>query len=298
MKRRLWALLLLLTLVLAACGREDAAPPAASPATASESLSGFAPAQPAPYESVRVYFDGLLSDRAFRRGDAVFVSPDALCRFLDLELKTAADPGSFTLEFPGLTVSGSTADPVIRADSRYLYTPDGSLCYDGRVYLSPEVLGHLFGIGWRVSGDRVDLRTQGARLLQGGENYYTDHYAAEELFWLFHIIHAESANQPLEGQIAVGSVVLNRVASENYPNSIREVVLQRSTDGVQFEPTADGNVLNAVDEQSVVAGCLALEGFQPVADCMYFVNPVTGDTRWFDSNHQFYTTIGDHDFYR
>ena len=49
-------------------------------------------------------------------------------------------------------------------------------------------------------------------------------YGARDVYWLSHIINAEAGNQPMDGQIAVGNVVLNRVADERFPNSVKEVV--------------------------------------------------------------------------
>ena len=56
------------------------------------------------------------------------------------------------------------------------------------------------------------------------------YYGARDVYWLSHIINAEAGNQPMDGQIAVGNVVLNRVADERFPNSVpqSEIALPRN----------------------------------------------------------------------
>lgn len=84
-------------------------------------------------------------------------------------------------------------------------------------------------------------------------------YTDEDLYWLSRIISAESQGEPLEGQIAVGNVVLNRVASDQFPNTIRAVVFD-TNNGVQFEPLSNGTLYNAPTAQSVAAAKLVLSG--------------------------------------
>lgn len=85
------------------------------------------------------------------------------------------------------------------------------------------------------------------------------------------LIFCEAGNQPYEGQIAVGAVVLNRVKSSVYPNSVSEVVYQSG----QFSPAMSGWLdrvrANAgYSESALQAAEDALDGSNPVGDCLYF----------------------------
>lgn len=122
-------------------------------------------------------------------------------------------------------------------------------------------------------------------------------YNAEDLYWLSRIISAESQGESLEGQIAVGNVILNRVASDTFPDTVREVVFDRK-DGVQFEPVTNGTLYNAPTESSVIAAKRALDGEKPVGDCMYFYAPALSQGLWIKSNRTYVTTIGCHRFFR
>ena len=119
---------------------------------------------------------------------------------------------------------------------------------------------------------------------------------AEELDWLSRIISAESRGEPLEGQIAVGNVVLNRVASPDFPNTIREVILD-TRNGVQFEPLANGTLYDPPTAQSVAAAKLALLGASTAGKSLYFFAPALSQGTWIRQNRTYLKTIGCHRFY-
>lgn len=85
------------------------------------------------------------------------------------------------------------------------------------------------------------------------------------------IIYCEAGNQPYEGQVAVGAVIMNRVKSGRYPNSIEEVIYQSG----QFGPAATG-WLNRVrsskgySQTALQAAGDALNGSNPIGNCLYF----------------------------
>ena len=85
------------------------------------------------------------------------------------------------------------------------------------------------------------------------------------------IIYCEAGNQPYEGQVAVGAVIMNRVKSGCYPNSIEEVIYQSG----QFGPAATG-WLNRVrsskgySQTALQAAVDALNGSNPIGSCLYF----------------------------
>ena len=122
-------------------------------------------------------------------------------------------------------------------------------------------------------------------------------YKRQDVYWLSHIINAEAGNQPMDGQIAVGNVVLNRVADERFPNSVKEVVFDRRSGVAQFSPTADGRISLTPDEDAELAAKLAFEGYAPVGESLYFINPSACNASWFNSRLTYTATIGDHVFY-
>lgn len=73
--------------------------------------------------------------------------------------------------------------------------------------------------------------------------------AEDDLYILSHIISAESGNCSRDMMVSVGSVVLNRVADDRFPNTIQEVVFQ--TDPVQYEPTINGTYWDVPTDEAV-----------------------------------------------
>lgn len=85
------------------------------------------------------------------------------------------------------------------------------------------------------------------------------------------IIFCEAGNQPYEGQVAVGAVILNRVRSSVYPNSIAEVIYQSG----QFGPAMSGWLDSVLASGGYTATAMqaaadALAGSNPIGDCLYF----------------------------
>lgn len=104
------------------------------------------------------------------------------------------------------------------------------------------------------------------------ERSYTD----EDLYVLSHIISAEAGNCQEEMMLYVGSVVLNRVADDRYPDTIKEVVFQ--TDPLQYGPTADGTYYKEPTPEAVEAAEKLLEdGSVLPADVIYQSNEILGE---------------------
>ena len=121
-------------------------------------------------------------------------------------------------------------------------------------------------------------------------------YDAVDLYWLSRIISAESRGEPMTGQIAVGNVVLNRVESREFPDTIPGVIFDR-VDGVQFEPVANGTVYQTPTAQSVEAAKRVLDGEVVLSDALYFYAPALSQGVWINANRTYHATIGCHRFY-
>ena len=121
-------------------------------------------------------------------------------------------------------------------------------------------------------------------------------YSEEDLFWLSRIIHAEAGGEPMEGKLAVGNVVLNRVASKQFPNTIYDVIFDTKY-AVQFEPTANGTVYNTPSKDSISAAKRVLAGENVIGNALYFYNPSLVDAVWIRTNCTYIKTIGCHDFF-
>ena len=96
---------------------------------------------------------------------------------------------------------------------------------------------------------------------------------ADEVRLLGALIYCEAGNQPYEGQVAVGAVIMNRVRSGVYPNSISEVIYQSG----QFGPAMTGwldtvRSSEGYTQTAMQAAADAMAGVNPIGDCLYFGN--------------------------
>lgn len=121
-------------------------------------------------------------------------------------------------------------------------------------------------------------------------------YTQDEVYWLSKIINAEAAGESLKGQIAVGNVILNRVVSSLFPNTIYSVIFDKNG-GVQFEPVINGTIHLIPTHSSVKAAKLALSGENTAGESLFFLNPEKAQNFWIVNNRRFFVTIGNHDFY-
>ncbi len=114
----------------------------------------------------------------------------------------------------------------------------------------------------------------------------------KELDMLTRIISGEARGEPLEGQIAVGAVVINRVLSDDFPDTIEKVIFQEG----QFIAIDDGYYDMTPSEKSYKAALKALEGEDPSNGAFYFYNPLTARTLWWLSSREKTAEIGNHVF--
>ena len=121
-------------------------------------------------------------------------------------------------------------------------------------------------------------------------------YSEEDLNWMARIIHAEAKGENYSGKLAVGSVILNRMESNMFPDTVRDVIFDRQN-GVQFTPTINGSIYKEPCHDSWMAALEVLEGRKNVGDAMFFMNPRTASSSWVSRNRQYALSIGNHSFY-
>ena len=173
-----------------------------------------------------------------------------------------------------LTVDGYTVEIPVTVRSGRIYLPLRTLC---------TLMGYQ--VSWDGAKKLVSLTSAGG-----------SSWTADELYWLSRIIYAEARGESLTGQIAVGNVVLNRVASPDYPDTIYEVIFD-SEHAVQFQPVSDGTIYNTPDTGSIQAAKLALQGVNVAGSSLFFFNPALSKGTWIVNNRTYYKTIGNHQFY-
>lgn len=117
--------------------------------------------------------------------------------------------------------------------------------------------------------------------------------SSSDLQLMARAINGEARGEPYEGQVAVGAVILNRVKSPQFPNTITGVIYQSGA----FTAVADGQINVPIKEGSTVlkAAQDALNGWDPSGGAIYYFNPSTATNKWIWSR-PLIKTIGKHRF--
>ena len=194
---------------------------------------------------------------------------------------------------PGLEIVAGNGCYVTYANGRALFnTTPNVIMSDGRMYIPASIFAKAVGMRVDTNDSRISLSGSYSPLIPADKFYRED-----EVFWLARIIHAESRGEALLGQIAVGNVVLNRVRSAYYPNTIYGVIFDRKY-GVQFSPVLDGTIYNTPGYNATLAAKICLEGYDVSEGAFFFLAPELATSSWIPRTREYAFTIGNHDFYK
>ena len=228
-----------------------------------------------------------------QKAGVTYVSLHEMAKALDgaVQIQWNAENNRMTLTTAGLNMTAKMGNRYLEANGRYLYLDEPLQNVNGTVMVPLWAVAKSFDatVAWNSVTDVV-IVTTGSGAIQNGESYYNQ----DDLFWLSRLIFAESGNQPLSGQVAVGNVVMNRVKSQLFPNTILGVVSQKN----QFSVYKNGALANRTpNETSIIAAKLVLDGGVEgeTEGAMYFDSLRSS---WAARSRQHIATIGNHKFYR
>ena len=113
------------------------------------------------------------------------------------------------------------------------------------------------------------------------------------LYLLARLVYGEARGEPYKGQVAVAAVVLNRVKSSQFPNSVSGVIYQSGA----FSVVNDGQINLTPDETAIKAARDAMNGYDPTNGCLYYYNPAKTTNQWMLSKPVL-LVIGNHSFFK
>lgn len=116
-------------------------------------------------------------------------------------------------------------------------------------------------------------------------------FTDNDLQMMANAVYGEARGEPYEGQVAVAAVIINRLKSPSFPNTIYGVIFQPGA----FTAVADGQIWLTPNEKAKQAVEDAINGWDPSGGCEYYFNPVTATSKWIWTRTQI-KTIGKHIF--
>ena len=237
--------------------------------------------QPVPADVAKTY-----------RGDTTYVALVPMSECLDSTIQSKWDAGTrtATVHNDKLVLTAKAGDLYLTVNGRYLYTPEGIQIENGKIMVPLSALVKAFdgSLTWNGTTGMTAV-TRGSGAAKSGEQYYN----ADDLFWLSRVIYTESGNQPLEGKMAVGNVVMNRVNHPSFPGTIEGVLAQKN----QFTTYWSGHIARSTpNAESVIAAKLVLDGgvVEEVKNALYFDSAANS---WASRNRTCVAVIGGHRFY-
>jgi N-acetylmuramoyl-L-alanine amidase len=238
------------------------------------------PILPEGAQPLSLYINGRATENgfAFEHDGEIWIPIDGFCALFDSG-KITGEAGKCYIE------SGDRLIPCSKSDCEVTVRDYGTLCAPIEALMSAaglrstEIVGNeicIWGVPTFPEADDV--------------------YSYEDLYWLSRIISAEARGEPFVGQLAVGTVVINRTRSDYYPDTIYKVIFDK-VGGTQFTPASTGSVYREPTESSVIAAKLCLEGFSLDPNILFFFNSSIAAGSWITANREYTMTVGRHDFY-
>ncbi|MCM3727833.1 cell wall hydrolase [Neobacillus cucumis] len=180
-----------------------------------------------------------------------------------------------------LFASPAFAYSVKSGDTMFGIARSQNLSLQELVRLNPQIQNlDLIYVGQTVNTGTQEVNAIGQAVHTSSKADITVGFSENELDLLARLVRAEAESEPYQGKVAVACVVLNRVASSSFPNSIKEVIYQKG----QFDPVRNGEINQLADEDSIRAVQEAINEKRNVAaGSLFFYNPATATNRWLDS---------------
>jgi len=201
------------------------------------------------------------------------------------EVQVSWEDGAAQLSSDGFSLVARPGESTLTCNGIPMELSAGVQLVEGHIFVPVRALAAALDlcVDWDAAAGQVTLA--------GGPQ------EDEDLYWLARIISAESKGEPLAGKVAVGNVVLNRVADEDFPDSIYDVVFDDRWGG-QFEPVRNKTIYQEPTDESVFAARLCLAGANTAENSLYFLAPALTDNHWTMHNRTYVATIGAHWFYQ
>lgn len=245
------------------------------------------PPEKIPSESVMLFVDGVqCSLGAVYKGDTVYVPLGVTAAMIDsgVILNCVDNGEKCTITADGISITAEVGDPYIIANGRYLPCAD-VYSENGIVMVAAESVAKAFGAAVSDVGGSVYISAK-TGYIKSDEDFYD----VDQLYWLSRLISAEAKNEPFDGKLAVGAVVMNRIRSSEFPNTMYEVLFEKN----QFSTVDSEAFYRTPSKDSVIAAKMCLEGYLYDSRILFFDS--TYDS-WAQRNREFRFKLGDHYFY-
>ncbi len=220
-----------------------------------------------------VYVNGEQVGQCAMFGGQPYMRVTELCQILGPDAQVADNGNAVSMAMSGLVLTAQIGQQYLACNGRYLYLEAGPQLVDGAVALPVEELVKCLGLTayWDRARWELSLADTQVKPLANGEDVYDE----TDVFWLSRLIYAMAAEQPLQVQLAVGDVCVNRIGNGRFAgqNNVYQVIFAKN----QFDVVTNGMIYSQPDEAATVAAKLALEGCDVTGGANYVAESELGD---------------------
>jgi N-acetylmuramoyl-L-alanine amidase len=245
-----------------------------------------------PLREISICIDGQPADKpipSLLLDSTTYVSIPEFSMAMGADSVTCED-GTAEVNAPGLTVQATAGSLNLVANGRYLYIPNSVILIGDSVMAPVRVMCKAFDAAVEWDGMTYGINiTKGSGAITPGSVFYD----ATDIYWMSRIIFSEARGECLAGKIAVGGVIMNRIKSPDFPDTVYGVVFDKRF-GVQFLPAYNGLIYRTPSEECIIAAKIALDGGNTAGDSLYFAATTKC---WASRNRPYTMTIGNHHFY-
>lgn len=243
------------------------------------------------YVTVESFMNAMNPEAMVEEENGIVVAGAAVVsEVVDMETEDAEAETANVVE-ETLSFSAENGSCYVIANGRYLYVESLVKTIEDKIAVPVRTMAEVFNlnVGYDAETRHILLTRQEncGSFIMNGESYYDE----DTLYWLSRIIYSESGNQGINGKLAVGNVVMNRVSSSLFPNTIKGVLFQKN----QFSPAMSGSIYRTPNESSVVAAKLVMDGAVVLEKALFFNR--AGMNTFASRNRTYVATIGAHAFY-
>lgn len=167
----------------------------------------------------------------------------------------------------------------------------GQSTYDAVVYFQRRNGLTADGVVGKATFAALGISVASSSASSSGSSTTASSTSSSDLELLARCVYSEARGEPYTGKVAVAAVVLNRVRSSSFPNTIAGVIYQAGA----FTAVSDGQFWLTPDADAYRAARDALNGWDPTYGCLYYYNPATAVSAWIYSR-EVRLTIGKHAF--
>ncbi|WP_257352093.1 cell wall hydrolase [Pseudalkalibacillus decolorationis] len=192
------------------------------------------------------------------------------------------------------TVDANAQKDTVEVGDRYGYVWDLQHRLQQLGYFEYKMDGE-FGLNTKHAIIRFQqengLKEDGVVGPQSWAQLYMQSFTVNEIQMMAQMVHGEARGESFKGQVAVASVILNRLHSDKFPDKVKHVLFE----DLAFTAIADGQYYSTPDKESYRAVYEAIRGWDPTGNAVYYFNPETATSEWIWSRTQT-TKIGNHIF--